>query len=173
MKPYIPSKELLEMLYPQNSVTKLARLFNVSNPRLCDWLAEYQLGNYQKREKKTKTGTRDDIGIYVRSSWEANVCRVFNLWITEGKITSWEYEPKTFIFYDIKKGTRSYTPDFLLNYPDGKEEFVEVKGRMDSVSKTKLKRMAKYYPEYTVKLIDSTLYKQIEKQYKGLIPNWE
>ena len=43
---------------------------------------------------------------------------------------------------------------------------------MDKSSKTKLKRMAKYYPNVKIILIERKQYKEIEK-WERLIPNWE
>ena len=44
---------------------------------------------------------------------------------------------------------------------------------MDANSKTKLNRMAKYYPEIKLVLIDKPVYLELHKQLKNLIPNWE
>lgn len=66
-------------------------------------------------------------------------------------ISSWEYEPDTFWFEKIKRGVRSYTPDFKIVHKDGTVEYHEVKGWMDKKSQTKIKRMAIYHPE--IKLV--------------------
>src|SRR5687768_3513242 len=83
---------------------------------------------------------------YFRSRWEANYARYLEWLKTNGEIVSWTHEPKTFWFEKIKRGTRSYLPDFCVIEKNGKEVYYEVKGYMDSKSKTKIKRMAKYYP---------------------------
>jgi hypothetical protein len=80
---------------------------------------------------------------------------------------------EAFQFDTIKKGNRSYIPDFKIINNDGSIEYHEVKGYMDAASKTKLKRMAKYYPEIKIVLIDSPVYRELHKQLKNLIPNWE
>lgn len=64
-----------------------------------------------------------------------------------GIIKAWEHEPKTFWFNEIKRGTRSYLPDFKVTVPDGSHYWVEVKGYFDSKSLTKIKRFNKYYPQ--------------------------
>lgn len=69
-------------------------------------------------------------------------------------IKSWRHEPKTFWFLKIKRGVRSYKPDFGVKDATGKSYWVEVKGWMDSRSATKLKRMKKYYPKEDVRLVD-------------------
>jgi hypothetical protein len=83
----------------------------------------------------------------------------------------WEFEPKTFYFEDIKRGCVSYTPDFYLPEED---KWVEVKGWMDSKSKTKIKRFKKYFPEEFEKLeiVGASEYKEV-KQWSRLIENWE
>jgi hypothetical protein len=112
-----------------------------------------------------KGGWREDLDKYFRSSWEANYARYLN-YIKE----PWEYEPKEFEF-PIKRGNRTYKPDFWL---PKKQNWIEIKGYMDQKSKTKLNRFKKYYPEEFEKLIIITEqeYKEIAK-YKGLIPYWE
>lgn len=119
-------------------------------------------------------GKREDLNnLFVRSSWEANYARYLNWLIELEQIKSWEYEPEAFQFDAIKKGNRSYIPDFKIINNDGSIEYHEVKGYMDAASKTKLKRMAKYYPEIKIVLIDSPVYRELHKQLKNLIPNWE
>lgn len=86
----------------------------------------------------TKTGYRPDIGILVRSSWEANVIRVLEI---HG--IAWEFEPRMFP-YPVKRGTKAYVPDIYL---PATNEWIEVKGYLDTRSKTKLKRFKIYYPE--------------------------
>jgi len=123
--------------------------------------------------KRSRGGIRKDLGIYVRSPWEANICRYLNLLKSYGSIVSWEYEPHVFEFKKIKRGTREYRPDFRVEYPDGHTEWHEVKGWLDPKSKTQLKRMKKYYPNEIVKLIDSSVYEAIKKNFAKHIPEWE
>jgi hypothetical protein len=90
-------------------------------------------------------GKRADIrnGMYFRSSWEANYARYLT-WLMENRqIENWEYEIDTFEFTEIKKGSRFYTPDFLVYNCDGTTEYHEVKGYMDARSRTKMNRMKK------------------------------
>jgi len=88
-------------------------------------------------------------------------------------IAAWEYEPDTFWFLHIRRGTRSYTPDFKIHNNDGTVEYHEAKGWMNPKSKTQLKRMAKYHPSVKIVLIDKDAYRAIARQAKRLIPNWE
>lgn len=102
--------------------------------------------------------------MYFRSKWEANYALFLDFLVDHGEIAKWEFEPDTFVFEKIKFGTRSYTPDFKVFKDDNKFEYHEVKGYMDSKSKTKLKRMKKYYPEIVVKLVDTSEYNLLKKQ---------
>lgn len=94
--------------------------------------------------RHTKSGFREDLNLNMRSNWEANFARVMNLY----KI-KFQFEPKVFSF-PIKRGTKSYTPDFFI--PSTKE-WVEIKGYLDDKSKLKIKRFKKYYPEEFSRLI--------------------
>jgi hypothetical protein len=119
-------------------------------------------------------GKREDLGgLYVRSSWEANYCRYLNWLIAQGQITKWEYEPDIFEFTKIKRGCRSYLPDFKITNLDGSIEYHEVKGWMDTKSITKLSRMAKYYPEIKLIIIAKDEYYAIRNSVKSFIPEWE
>lgn len=65
---------------------------------------------------KWKAGFRKDLGHFVRSSWEANFCRILkHLGI------QYEYETKTF---PLQNG-ETYTPDFYL---PNKNRYYEIKG---------------------------------------------
>ena len=124
--------------------------------------------NKEKSYTRAKGGKRKDLNDqYFRSSWEANIARYYNFIGVR-----WEYEPKTFIFENIRKGSVSYTPDFYLVDED---KWIEVKGWMDKKSKTKLKRFEKYYPEEFKKLIliQEKEYREIQRKVSPLIKGWE
>ncbi len=110
---------------------------------------------------------------YFRSRWEANYARYLEFLKQNGKIKDWEHEPKTFWFEKILRGVRSYLPDFLVTELDGSERYFEVKGWMDPKSITKIKRMAKYYPDVVLVVVDSKAYKALAKQVGGFIQDWE
>lgn len=122
---------------------------------------------------RTKKGFREDIGIFCRSPWEANYARYLNLLKANGEIKSWQYEPKTFWFEKIKRGCRSWKPDFLVITNNESEEYHEVKGWMYPRAKTALKRMRIYHPSIQVVLIDQTRYRAISKTMGSVIQNWE
>jgi len=110
---------------------------------------------------------------YYRSKWEANYARYLEWLRLGGHISEWKHEPTTFWFESIKRGTRSYLPDFWVKENSGLEVYHEVKGWLDSKSKTKLKRMAKYHPTVKLLMIDAKSYASIAKSVKAFIPDWE
>lgn len=130
--------------------------------------------NKGKQYGNSKGGRRSDIdNLYFRSRWEANYARFLNFIKETGEIIKWEYEPKTFWFDGIKRGCVSYTPDFRITYKSGLVRWTEVKGYFDQKSKTKLKRMKKYFPNEIIDLLDSTKYRALSKAMRNIIPNWE
>ena len=110
---------------------------------------------------------------YYRSRWEANYARYLQSLKDAGDIADWAHEPETFWFEAIKRGVRSYKPDFRVWYPDGKTNLHEVIGWMDARSKTTLKRMAKYHPDQEIYLLDSKAYTALAKKVKNSIDGWE
>jgi hypothetical protein len=132
---------------------------------------------------RTKIGKRKDLGIFMRSGWEANVAR----WIKHEGLT-YMYEPKNFFFDQFKHGTTSYVPDFLVdnNY------WIEVKGMLKNSDRTRIRRFKKFYPDEFKKLKAvcnpktaadkfftemgvpvAAYYRDLDKKYKSIIPEWE
>ncbi len=118
-------------------------------------------------------GKRADLGFYVRSRWEANVARLLWSCLDQGIFQNVEYEPLRFDFDAIKRGVRSYLPDFRITWPDDQIEYVEVKGWWDARSKTAVKRFYKYYPTETLWIIDAPVYKELVNEFAELFPEWE
>lgn len=148
--------------------------------------------------RQSYAGKRKDLGIFVRSGWEANMMRVF----TDGCLgfDKPEYEPETFSFvqWEKPKGQAlSYTPDFRVTHKkSGGKFWIEVKGNwLRSHDKTKLRRFKKHYPADFAKLVavvstkrtktalffkslgvpDGQIieYNELKKTLSGKIPNWE
>lgn len=88
----------------------------------------------------------DGRSFYFKSKWEVQFAEYLTFLKKNKSIKDWEYESKTFWFESIKRGTRSYLPDFKVIKEDGSHYWAEVKGYLDPRSKTKLRRFAKYYP---------------------------
>lgn len=136
---------------------------------------EYMTG--QRRSitySRCSGGRRQDLdGRYMRSSWEANYARYLEWLISIGEIDAWEYEPDIFEFAEIKRGVRSFTPDFKVYNLDGTIEYHEIKGWMDNKSQTKIRRMKQFYPHIILKVIDEDAYKALARDVKHMISNWE
>jgi len=123
---------------------------------------------------RTRGGKRDDLGgLYFRSAWEANYARYLNFLVSKGEIVGWAFEPRTFEFEKIKRGTRAYTPDFRVDLVGGGHEWHEVKGWMDEKSKTRLARFARYFPAEKLIVIDQAWFKSASKTIARMLPNWE
>jgi hypothetical protein len=121
---------------------------------------------YNSEYSNIKRGYYDINGstMFFRSKWEANYALYLDFLVDLKQIHKWEFEPDRFMFEAIKLGTRSYTPDFKVYITIDKYEYHEVKGFMDSKSKTKLKRFKKYYPDEKLILIDRPIYTEIIKK---------
>lgn len=118
-----------------------------------------------------KQGTYNINGknVFFRSLWEANYALYLDFLINSKLISKWEFEVDTFWFEKIKRGVRSYKPDFKVYDNLGNITYHEVKGWMDDKSKTKLNRMRIYHPNIQIKLIEKKQYNEILKQTKGII----
>ena len=112
-------------------------------------------------------GFREDIGLYFRSSWEANYARLLN-----HIGVKWEYEGQRFRFPDTGCGVLSYCPDFYL--PEF-YLFIEIKGWMDERSRIRLGLFEKYYPEQfrNLLIIQEREYTQLQRLYMSEISEWE
>lgn len=107
-----------------------------------------------------KGGYRADIGLYVRSGWEANFARILNY---VGK--RWLYEPTSFALSE----TLSYTPDF---YVEDDDTYYELKGRMNERSTEQLRLMQCMHPHVTIIMISGDEYNALRAVYRNLV-QWE
>jgi hypothetical protein len=103
---------------------------------------------------------REDLGISVRSSWEANIIRLL-----EYKRISYSYEPGKF---PVKVGDKIqyYVPDFIINY-----QVVEIKGSEADRAYKPILFTQQYKKK--VHLIDYKVYKWLYKRYSTIVPFWE
>jgi len=163
-----------------------------ASKRLRDWLARVSQEEKNKNRQQTITTKRANgndnqhrgnwkaewrtIGgkkKFFRSRWEANYARYLEFLKINNHIKDWLHEPETFWFEKIKRGTRSYLPDFKVLNLDGSHEWREVKGWMDNRSKTKLKRFAKYYPKEKMTVIDKKWFSSNSSKMRIICPHWE
>jgi len=129
-------------------------------------LSENQIYSY------AKSGYRKDIGLYVKSSWEANYARYLQCLKNKKTINHFEYEHRIFNFSDNEYNIMSYTPDFLV-IKDGEEIYHEVKGNHNKRSKQRMEIFYNQYPDVKIKLILPEDYYKINKEYKKIISGWE
>lgn len=116
----------------------------------------------KKSSNNNSAYLRKDLQHFFRSSWEANLARVF-----EHYKLSWEYEPERF-----KQGIENplfYWPDFMIN----QRIVVEVKGIWDSQSLKKVSAFHKKYPNLKMHFIDPEVYKDFDDYYSEIIEHWE
>ena len=109
---------------------------------------------------------------FYRSRWEYRYALYLEFMKKHKHIIEWEHEPKTFWFEGMKRGTNNYKPDFRVVFPSGNDEWIEVKGYMDSKSATKMKRMAKYHPDVKLRVIGKEWFKQNGGKLKNIISGW-
>lgn len=107
---------------------------------------------------------RPDLKLALRSSWEANIARIFNLL----KIP-FKYECKSFpLRAENEDENEYYLPDFMWD-----NNVVEVKGFWDIESRQKAKQFMELYPQYHYYMIDADMYMSLQSKYSHLIPAWE
>jgi hypothetical protein len=132
-------------------------------------------GKFRNAYSRGSAGRADDLGdTFYRSSWERNYARYLNFLKGRGDIYHWLFEADTFWFEAIRRGVRSFKPDFKIwSRPDSEPYYVEIKGWMDKKSETKLRRMKKYHPRTRVDLVDQKQYAALAQTVGRLLPNWE
>ena len=108
-------------------------------------------------------GYREDIGHYVRSSWEANIGRVLKELGCE-----YQFEPDTFPLRKTDELIIHYIPDFKVG-----DWYIEVKGWWNEKALLTKKLMAEQYPEIQIFYLGEDEYNQIQHIYKEKINGWE
>ena len=79
-----------------------------------------------------------------RSKYEAKVAEYLTSIGAE-----WKYEPEHFYYQPPKA---KYTPDCWVKYPDGTEEYLEVKGYFDPRARVKMLLVKEQHPELNLAL---------------------
>lgn len=119
---------------------------------------------YGKKEPNAKGGFRDDLGHYVRSSWEADFARVLKY-----NGLDYDYEPEQFELTLDDGRTVHYTPDFYVKSLD---TWFEIKGFMRDMDAMKIKAWQKKFPGRKLIIIDKEPFAQIQMKYSDLVI-WE
>lgn len=119
--------------------------------------------NKERGYTKGVGGRREDIGHYVRSRWEANICRLL-----KHVGIRYQYEPDRF---KLEEGDNRYiyTPDIKI----AEKIYIEVKGWETEKAKIKKRLMPEQYPDIKIIYINEPKYKYLSKLCKDKIKNWE
>ena len=112
-----------------------------------------------------KMGTREDTQQYSRSSWEANLVRIFKLLNID-----YEYETKRCRFNLDDVGILIL--DFYLPKYD---IFIEVKGYLTDTARKKLQCFKQKFPELVKKVfvVDPDVYSILKSKYSDKVLTWE
>lgn len=117
------------------------------------------------KSRVSSVGFRNDLKEIFKSSWEANFARVLNYLEIE-----WEYERRHFnLEINTDSDSNFYIPDFFLN----NNLLIEIKGFWDKKSIKKIELFKEQYLDYKLLIIDSDMYRSLDKLYRNVIPNWE
>lgn len=103
----------------------------------------------------------DNIKYVFKSSWEYEIALRLQKLKLEGSIKHWKYESKHFLFEDIKRGYRSYCPDFEVCLLDDEHLYIEVKGWKMEKSMKRIELFKERYPNVKFYLLDEHEYKKI------------
>ena len=83
---------------------------------------QFKQGLYSRYKQEWKQiGERR---IFARSNWEYYYAVYLDSLVKKGHILDYEHEAKEFWFDKIKRGVRSYKPDFLVLHKNGEEEWM-------------------------------------------------
>ena len=108
------------------------------------------------------SGFRKDLGHFVRSSWEANICRIL-----KHKNIFYEYESKCCRF---KVKDSIYIIDlFLPNY----NRYIEIRPLIFINKNSKIKDFKKLYPDKSFYVLSDRIYKWLVNRYKEEIKAME
>lgn len=96
-----------------------------------------------------------------KSSWEVEVAKRLQMLVDEGVIKGWGYEVKHFNFDDMKRGMRSYCPDFEVVLCDDSLMYIEVKGWKMPKAMKRIAMFRERYPDVKLYIIDEDEYSKV------------
>jgi hypothetical protein len=142
-------------------------------------ISQHQIGRAAPKNAGTGlAGTRRDTGTYARSTYEANLDRIFQF---ENKKYADEFakvNPRVFMTEDGEK--LSYQPDRVdLDGLFHKDAFIEVKGYMYPEDWRKICLFRKHNPDATLLVVSpdpdyaDVSYVELKRKYMSVIPLWE
>lgn len=121
--------------------------------------------------------TIDNVKKWFDSRSEFNYYLYLNWLLKRKEIKDFVYHPPYFDFSQwVKHGVTRYEVDFKVIELDGREWYVEIKStnrldKMDSHSRTKIKRLRKYYPDIVLNIVSTNDVERLG--LFGLIDDWE
>lgn len=123
-------------------------------------------GTLFKLSELMRYGLTQQEGIVFDSLAEAEYYVLLLKKISQGEIKSVKCQPSFVLQEPVSKGNKklrsiTYKADFRIEYPCGRIEIVDVKGKMTDVFRIKYKLFEKAYPELALKVI--------KKQGKGFV----
>ena len=121
------------------------------------------------RYSRCRGGIREDLGHYVRSGWEADVCRIL-------KFNSKKYEYESFVVELNDNGEQLFwTIDIIDVDHFLSDGLIEIKGWMDEKSAKKLKLLQEQRPHIynSLTIIDYPKMRELTFKYRPIVPNWE
>ena len=165
---YSSCKNIWSELYPDEIKDRLEK--------------EYKVTGFNKYS--CLYGYRKDIDLYVYSTWEANIYRIFDYEL--GYHYNWEKGVDREIPFDIStdKKKQTYRVDILDKWgiiAKTPNTYIEIKGVFGEDAKYRDSMFRKLYPDKKLiligckskKFVPDILYNELEKKYKPLIPLWE
>jgi len=90
---------------------------------------------------------------HFRSKLEYNWAQYLDFLQSAEEIIDWSYETELFIFHGVTRAPVQYRPDFRVVENDGTAVFQECKGYHDGQTNSKLRLMAKHYPDVVMELV--------------------
>jgi hypothetical protein len=99
------------------------------------------------------TAVFSDRTYHFRSKFEYNWALYLDFLKETHEIIEWRYEPEWFYFNGEKRGATKYLPDFRVIEKLGNIVWQECKGWHEGDTNTKLRRMAKHYPDTVFDLV--------------------
>lgn len=118
------------------------------------------LSKQKKRTSTSKTQKEVLLKHGVRSGLEDVICQELS-----EKGVPYKYEELTLEYIQPEK-KRKYTPDIVLEKPDGSEIIIEIKGRWVTADRQKISMIKDQYPDMDLRMVFSNSRSKISKKSK-------